>query len=950
MKTANNRAAYSLLTVVLMLGFSPDSAAQKRLYDFQEANLDNGLKIVTLEDFSCPVVAVQVWYHVGSRDEDPKRQGFAHMFEHMMFRGTECVGAEDHFKFIRRTGGDCNAFTSFDNTTYINEAPSNQLEMLLWLEADRMCSLKIDQESFDTERRVVEEERRLGLNRPYGTVPEKVLPVLFQKHPYQWTPIGQIPHLRAATIEELEAFWSRYYVPNNATLVIVGAVKHADAQAMAKRCFDWIPRGPDIVRGFTAEPPQTTPRECKIQEDKGPVPILGYVYRGVPIKHVDRTALEILLNILGGGQSSRLYRDLVKEQKLCQFALSIAFSLEDDGLAAIGAATLPWGDKEKVFKALDDHIARITREPVSDRELTKVKNQLVRSAVTGAQSCAARARLIGEAALIYGDTERVNRRIDEIRAVSIDDLQRVARTYLTKERRTTVRVEPSIGGMIKGLLGFGKGPAEDEGAAATASRAGVNRVAARTGVKASAARPADFGNKPPVAEVQEHFVEAAKTEQQLPNGLKVVVIPNDEIPFVSMTLGLKYGGFAEDPRTPGVAAMALSLLTQGTRRHSAAELAEEIEFNALTLGGSASLDVASVQATCVSDKTEKAMELLAEVVLEPTFAEDEFKVMQQQQVMGLMISSKEPSYLADREFRKRLYGDHPYSRTATGEVEDVQRLKPAMAADWWKTFARPDQAVLYIAGDVKPEAAIELATKFLGGWKADGTAPQISMPTPPVPGKTHIFLMDRPGSVQSQIRVGHLGVTRDHPKYFATRVFNQIFGGAFDSRLNKAIRVEKGLTYGAGGGFSPQRFGGELRCSTFSKTPQTAETVKVLMEVVRGMQEKPPTDEELSIARSYLSGSFAGDRETVDAHVNDAWLIEYSGLPADYFKRGLNAYRETKAADVTAVATELVKPRDMTIMVVGDAARVKKDLEAIAPVTVINPKEQPTEAPKPGAS
>ncbi|MEE8170611.1 MAG: pitrilysin family protein, partial [Phycisphaerae bacterium] len=225
---------------VCLLSAVPAAAAD-RLYDFREQTLDNGLRVVTLEDFSCPIVAVQVWYRVGSKNEDPQRQGFAHMFEHMMFRGTDRLGPKDHFEHVRRTGGNCNAYTSFDNTTYINELPANQLELVLWLEAERMAFLKIDQESFDTERKVVEEERRMGLNAPYGTVPERLLPEIFTKHPYRWTPIGKIPHLRAATIDELQAFWDTYYVPNNATLVIVGAVKHDEAQQLAEKYFGWIP-------------------------------------------------------------------------------------------------------------------------------------------------------------------------------------------------------------------------------------------------------------------------------------------------------------------------------------------------------------------------------------------------------------------------------------------------------------------------------------------------------------------------------------------------------------------------------------------------------------------------------------------------------------------------------------------------------------------------------------
>ncbi|MEE8170320.1 MAG: insulinase family protein, partial [Phycisphaerae bacterium] len=573
--------------------------------------------------------------------------------------------------------------------------------------------------------------------------------------------------------------------------------------------------------------------------------------------------------------------------------------------------------------------------------LTKVKNQLMRQVVTGSMSVANKARLLGNAVLIHGDPDHVNRRLEEIRGVSLEDVQRVARTYLALERRTEVRVEPSIGGMLKNMLGFGKGPVEDEGAAEVAA-SGENRIAQRTGVKATAVRPADFPSVPPMKPLLEEIPHVRSVEKTLPNGLRVVVIPNDEIPFVTMTLGLKYGAWADDASRPGVASMALQMLTQGTEKHSAVELAEEIEYNALTLSGGAGLDVARVSATALADKVEKAVELLAEVVLRPTFPKDQFSVLKKQTSMGLMISSKEPNYIANREWRRRLYGDHPYARTATGELQDVRRIKPEHVRAWWSTFARPDAAVLYVAGDAKPERIFQLVERHLGGWTAQGAAPQPAVVEAPSSDGTHIYLVDRPGSVQSQIRVGHAGITRQHPRYHASRVFNQIFGGAFNSRLNEAIRVERGLTYGARGGFSARRFAGEFQASTFSKTPKTAEAIQVLLDVIKGMVAQPATDEELDIARNYLAGSFAGDRETPQATVSDLWLIEYAGLPSDYFQQALKAYKRTGERDVTGIAELLIDSSRMTIIVVGDAKRIKADLEKIAPVTLVKEEQLPT--------
>ena len=238
----------ALLAIALTPVAYASGSPKTEPFPYKEIVLDNGLRVLSLEDPGSGVVAVQPWYHVGAKDEQVGRQGFAHMFEHMMFRGTDRLGPEDHFKHIRRTGGDCNAYTAFDQTVYIQELPANQLELALWLEAERMGFLRVDQTGYDTERKVVEEERRLGLNKPYGSVVEKLLAELFPGQTYGWSPIGNIAHLRAAAVGELRDFWQRYYVPNNATLVISGGIKHEDAQRLAKKYFGWMPREADPPR------------------------------------------------------------------------------------------------------------------------------------------------------------------------------------------------------------------------------------------------------------------------------------------------------------------------------------------------------------------------------------------------------------------------------------------------------------------------------------------------------------------------------------------------------------------------------------------------------------------------------------------------------------------------------------------------------------------------------
>jgi len=908
--------------------------AEERLYDYRETVLDNGLKVLSLEDFSCPIVAVQVWYHVGSKNEEPDRQGFAHMFEHMMFRGTDRLNETGHFDNIRKVGGSCNAYTSFDQTVYVNEVPSNQLELVLWLEAERMAFLKIDEKGFYTERKVVEEELRKGHNSPYGRAPERVLAEMYGDRPYAWTPGGQIPHLRKAPIEDLAAFWNKYYVPNNATLVVVGAVKHEEVRSLAVKYFGWIPRCPDPeqpeVKPFSMDKPRPP---IEIAEEKGPLPLIGCAYYTVGSDHPDSVALEVLMGVLGGGESSRIYVDIVKEQKIAQVAVGGAFAFEDSGIAGAGGILLPLvGDKALLMKTIDKHIERIVNEPITRDELDKMKILLRNSEVTGTKTVSSKAGRLGKYAVLYGSTERVNQRLKEIDAVTIEDVQRVAKKYLVPNNRRDIRIEPSAGGLLKSLFGGNKNTGTEEGP--VPAEPTTNRVVDRTGPKAGATRPPGFPERPPVVGPIDSIPDPQVANKRLPNGLNVAIISNSEIPMLTTYLCIRSGSWTE--RKPGVASMAMSMLSQGTKHRNAKQMAEIRESNAISMGGSATMDAAFISGSCLTEKTDLAMEILADLARNPVFPKEEYNILLSQTLAGLAISTNTPEYLASREFRRRIYGEHPYARTVTGEVSDVRAIKVDDLKEWFTTNVRPDNCTLYLVGDVSADTGFALAEKHLGDWKAEGDLNLPTLPAMPEIKQTEILLYDRPGSEQSQIRVGHVSIGRTDPDYVEATFMSDILGGSFNSRLNKAIRVDKGLTYGASGGIYVQRFAGEFQISTFSKTASTADTIQVILDVVKTMQEENPTETELQDTKTAYTGSLAGKFETPEAKVGDLWALETESLPSDYWKIFVKEFTQTTADQVKAVAEKLIRRQSLVIVVVGQAETIKGDLEKIAPVTVIN--------------
>jgi zinc protease len=901
-------------------------------FDYRHIELENGLDVVTLEDFSCPIVAVQLWYHVGSKDERPDRQGFAHMFEHMMFRGTDRLGPTDHFGYVRRVGGTTNGYTGFDRTVYLETLPASHLELALWLEAERMAFLKIDREAFDTERKVVEEERRLGLNRPYGTLVENLLEEVYEVHPYRWSPIGKIPHLRAASVQELWNFWDRHYVPSNGTLVIVGAVTHEEAQRQARRYLGWIPRYDEPPRVTVREPVPQGGRTVTIKEENAPAPGAGVVYRTVPVRDEDAVVLELLSEILGGGNSSRLYRELVADKQMAVAVQAVAFSMEQDGLFGVGVALPPFGsDSNGVLDIVCEHIERLRTEPVTERELLKARNQKLRGLVTQNLYIDSKARMLGQAAVEMGDLSRVNREIEQVRGVTAKDIRRVAREYLSPERVLKVKVDRNLlGAAASSVLGSAAAK-EEEGAQVKTE---VEQAPPKPG-RGGLSRPGEFPEEPPFGEITAEKITPDYSSMALANGLKVLVVPNNEVPFVSVRLGLLAGGWTESK--PGMAAMTMRMLTKGTSRRSEGELADELETYAISIHGSGGMDTSTVYLACVTEHIGRGMDLLGEVVLMPTFPGEELEKLRRQVLTSLEVESAEPSYVAERQFRQRLYGEHCYSRTATGEIEDVNVLAVEDLKQWWAKFARPDMAVLIFSGDVEAGQAFELARKTFGSWKSQGAKPRVELAKLAKRDGMHIYVVDRPGSIQSQIRVGQLGITRHDEGYFVSRLVSSYFGGAFNSRLNETIRVQKGLTYGARGGYSASRFAGAFTARTFSKTESTAEAVQAILDEIERLRAEEPSEEELEDSRSYILGSFVRGRETPQQVANDLWLIESQGLGRDYLERLLARVAKTERADCTHLVEQTIDRDGLVIVVVGQAEKLKSDLEKITPVTVVAP-------------
>ncbi|HWP52713.1 MAG TPA: pitrilysin family protein [Pyrinomonadaceae bacterium] len=437
-----------LLSAAFALAVAGSALAQSSnpRVNFKETRLANGLRVITVEDHNAPVIAVNVSYNVGSRNERPGRTGFAHLFEHMMFQGSENVGKSEHFMLVYNNGGTMNGTTNEDRTNYFEALPSNQLELALYLEADRMRSLAVTQENLDNQRNAVQEERRIGLdNAAYGKSGEVQQELMYDNFAYKHSTIGSMADLNAASVEDVMAFFKMYYAPNNATLTLVGDFKTAEALALIKKNFENIPRQPDPPAVDMNEPEQKAERRQSVDDQLARLPRISIAYKTVPGNTADFYALQVLANVLGGGASSRFNQKLVREKEMVTNAS--AFAQEMRGVGGFYVTATPRNFKnEEVEAAVYDEIARMQKEPIADWELQKAKAAARRAFIIGLQSSLGRANAIGQYATYYNDANLINTRIDKVAAVTKEDVQRVANKYLVQTNRTVVITVPKATG------------------------------------------------------------------------------------------------------------------------------------------------------------------------------------------------------------------------------------------------------------------------------------------------------------------------------------------------------------------------------------------------------------------------------------------------------------------------------------------------------------------------
>ncbi len=925
------------LSMALLLSALPTFAADEQQappavqrIDFTTDTLPNGLRVIYAPLHQAPVVQVRVLYHVGSRDERPDRQGFAHMFEHMMFRGSKHVAPQEHMRLVDQVGGVCNAFTSFDQTVYHDTVPSEDLEMALYLEADRMSSFKVTDEIYQIERKVVAQEWMLKQNRPYGNLYEDLFKAAFTRSGYQWTPIGNMQQLLAAPAAELQQFFNTYYVPNNAVLVIAGDIDVPAAKAMVQKYFAWIPAGEAVPLRSAIEPPQTTVRQVTAPDRLARLTAIVMGYHIPPYKSDDHYALSVLSAILGEGSSSRLDKALVNgADPLCSGTSTLYESLENGGMFGVIAEIMPGKDPQHVKKMLSDIIADLLANGVTDAELAKAKTIRRVQSIQGRQTCADIAGQVGDEALWAGDPDRVNNDLVRLDAVTAADALAVARKYLNPNQATLLTVEPDPLGT-------------QSRKAAMAAKALLSMVPVVASTQPILPRdiqfPVGYPEHPPMPPSKSSAF-FAKGQEATINGVHVIVLSDARLPVINWTLAMRHGSHSEPADKAGLAELTADMVGHGTASQSFQQLSDDLDAHGITLGVTDNGDTTRLSGSCTSDQVDRGFARARDELLTPSFPAEEFVKVKDQALAGLTQSLSAPATAAEKDMITTIFAGSPLGHPSTPAT--VENLTLGDVKKFYSDFYHPDDAILVISGDVTFQRGQDLARQLSNGW-APAKMPSPNYSFPPISPKRKIILIDTGDGGAGAGAVVDMGIKaydiHDGQK-FAGALANTLLSAGIESRLMEYVRAQKGYVYGVSGYFEPGRYVGSFMVNAPTRPQVTGECVQAILKVLDDLKapdgDKPLTDAELDAAKRRVCGSMLMGMQTIDQQANMRLEGLLNGYPVDYYDVYPKHINAVTVDQVRAVVKKYVIDDAMTIVVAAPASIVKNQLDKLGDVTVL---------------
>jgi zinc protease len=886
---------------------------------YEKYTLPNGLEVILYENHKLPLVAVDLWYHVGPANEKPGRTGFAHLFEHMMFEGSEHVGEKAHIKYVEGAGAtDINGTTDYDRTNYFETLPSNQLELALWLESDRMGFLleTLDRAKLTNQRDVVRNERRQGEGTPYELADEAVGHLLFPKtHPYYGNVIGSHADIEAARLNDVRDFFQHYYIPNNASVAIAGDFDRAKVKALVAKYFGPVPRGPAVEKPAVVTPPIDSERRATIT-DTVQLPRVSMAWLTPEAFKPGDAETDFFVRVLGGGKTSRLYRKLVYEQQIAQSVKCQNESLILTSMAQCDVTARPGVKPEDLEAAIDKEIALLREKGPTQAELDGARTGYLTEKIRGLQRLGGFggvADMMDRYNQYLGDPGYLPKDIARYQAVTTASVRAIGQKEFGQNQRVVVY---AVSGK-KVIEDVPRSPEDTDANVKVTPPYSPQFETAQSWRK----------DVPKAGPAPELHLPAPKTFA-LQNGLKVYLVEEHTLPVISASL-VNLAGSEENPADkPGLAAFAARMLSEGTSSRSSVELADDTESVGAQLMTDATMDMAAASIGVLSNNTDAALVLLSDVSLHPAFKAEEVERTRKQRLVAIQQEADQPVATALRVGWKTLYGDDAYGYRDIGTTASVQAITGEELQKFWSEHYAPGNAALFLAGDVTEAEARRLAEKNFGGWTA-GEARPPKIPQAPAAPARKVVIVDKPGAPQTALIAFGLGVPRSTPDYPAVNVMNSVLGGLFSSRINMNLREKNGFTYGAFSEFLFRRGDGPFLTGARVRTDVTGPAARELFAELNRMRTDPATDDELRLAKENALRSLPGNFETVKDTAGRMSEIFTYGLAVNYYQKLPGEYVAVTAAQVEKAAQDHVHPENLIVVAVGDRAKIQPELEKL---------------------
>jgi zinc protease len=897
MKFAAVAALAALPACAIAQNGTQDSKMDIRI-PYEKFVLKNGLTVLVHEDHKAPIVAVNVWYHVGSKNEKPGRTGFAHLFEHLMFGGSEHHKSQFLPAMEEIGATDLNGTTNEDRTNYFENVPVSALDYTLWMESDRMGHLlgAIDQKVLDLQRGVVQNEKRQGEDQPYGKVDELITENTYPKgHPYSWTVIGSMEDLNAASLDDVKQWFRTYYGPSNTTLVLAGDIDARTAREKVEKYFGDIPPGPPIAHQEVWIAKRTGTHRQRMQ-DRVPQARVYMVWNMPQFGAADTDYLDLVSDVLSQGKTSRLYKRLVYDDQTATSVMASVDPKEIAGQFQISATAKPGGSLEPIEKAIQEELARFLREGPTAEELERVKTQYRANFIRGIERIGGfggKSDRLAIGQVFLGNPDAYQISLDRVARATAEDLRGAAERWLSD-----------------GVYELEVTPFPNYAAAAE----GVDR-----------AKPPAVG-APPALHVP--VVHHGK----LSNGMKVELTERHELPAVDFWLVFDAGYAADSLAIPGTAKLAAATLVDGTERYNALEISEKLQLLGARLSATSNIDQTTVYLSALKEKLDSSLDLFADVVLHPSFPDADFAREKKLQLAAIEREQVTPIQMGLRVLPALIYGKgHAYGNplTGSGTAESVGKITREDLVKFHETWFHPNGATLIVVGDTTMAELLPELEKVFGAWKPAELPKKNVSPVAP-PSKPVVYLMDRPGAEQSVIFTGGIAPEGGNPQQTAIEIMNDVLGGTFSSRMNMNLREDKHWSYGVFSLVLPAKGPQPFLTISPVQTDKTKESVEEVRKELNDISGgRPVTAPELKLARDHAILQLPGSLETRFGWGSELARQLQLGLPDNYLDVFARQVRELTASEVEDAAKTVVQPEHLVWVVIGDRAKIEPGIREL---------------------